>query len=91
MSVPKIWLNILESNEKLLFFKINSIDSRINSLVKRCETRFRFLIIQYSIASRPSSEGIEVYRLSILQEYIALLKVKDRGRKFLKFQSFFFI
>ena len=30
MSVPVIWLNILESNKKLLFLKINSIDSRIN-------------------------------------------------------------
>ena len=84
MAVTKIWLTNLESNKKLSFFKINSIDSRINSLVKRCqisktlwnkisnsidssinslvkrcEIRFCFLIIQYSIASRPSLIAIK--------------------------------
>ena len=67
MAVPKIWLNISESNKKLLFFKINSIDARISSLAKRCGIRLHFLIIQYSIASRPSSVGIEEYKLSISQ------------------------
>ena len=48
MAVPNIWLNILESNKKLLFSKISSSDSRINSLVKFCGIRFYFLIIKYS-------------------------------------------
>ena len=63
MAVPKIWLNILELNKKLLLFEINSIDSRINSLVIRCGIRFCSLVIWYSIASRPSSVGIEVHKL----------------------------
>ena len=73
----------------LLFFKINSIDSRINFFVKSCGIRFRFLIIQYSIASRPSSVGIEVYMLSISQEYILLSKVKKLGKNFINSQSSF--
>ena len=44
---------------------MNSNDSRINSLLKQSGIRFCFLTIQYSIASKPGSVGIEVYRLSI--------------------------
>ena len=42
MDVSKIWSNLLGSNRKLLFFKINSIDSRINFLVKRCGIKILF-------------------------------------------------
>ena len=45
MVVPKTWLNILESN-KLLFFKINLMESIMNSFVNHTGIKFRFLVIQ---------------------------------------------
>ena len=68
MTVPKTWLNILESNKKLSFFKINLIESIMNCFVKHWGIKLRFLLIQQSMTSIPSSIGIEVYKISMSHE-----------------------
>ena len=45
MTVPKTWLNILESNKKLSFIKINLMESIMNSFVSCSGIKLRFLVI----------------------------------------------
>ena len=61
----------------------------INSLVKCCKIILPFVIMQYWIASGPSSVGIEVWKLFISQKYILLSKVKDLGKNFVNSKSSF--
>ena len=67
-AVHKIWLNIFQLKLKLLFFKINSKASQIHSFVIRFGIWFCFFEIQYLIASKSYSVGIEAHKLSILQK-----------------------
>ena len=52
----------------------------MNCFVKRSGIKLRFLLIQQSMASIPSSIGIEVYKISMSHEQSTLPKFNELGK-----------